>query len=687
MNGEDLDQIREEIDELDETIVKALASRRELAGRILESKNDSGSPLRDGGREESILGRLITMGRGLGLDAHFVTRIFHEVIDDSVRSQQMILLDSGKGAAAQHKRVAFQGIDGAYSHLAGQRFFSARLDRSTFLGYPTFDAALKAAEKGDADYAVLPVENTTAGSINEVYDLLSKARLFIVGETVFRIDHCLLGLPGTEAKNIKSVFSHPQGIAQCMKFLSGVEWERHYASDTAGAVQKVKEEGDPTQAAIASHEAGELYGLDVIRRNIADQRDNYTRFLVLAREPISVDSRIPCKTSIVMATPHEQGALLRPLSILYNHDLNLTKLESRPRPDTPFQYLFYLDLEGNAADEDVQFALDELKGATSFLKILGSYPAEPRERAVPSERTLLAASETPEAEAATVDAEVAAAKPKKKVSYKLASREYKEQDTVLEVRGVKIGGPEFVVIAGPCSVESKDQILACARQVKEAGAHILRGGCFKPRTSPYSFQGLGYEGVDLLVAAGHSYDLPVITEVLSPIDVQAVAETSDILQVGARNMQNFSLLNEVGKVNRPVLLKRGMSATVDELLNAAEYILGQGNQQVILCERGIRTFETVTRNTLDLGAIPILKRMTHLPIIVDVSHAAGQRDLVAPLAMAAFGVSPHGLMIEIHPEPEKALSDGPQSLRFPEFTSLMREIRGRRLAIVDRRSA
>lgn len=686
MNGDELDQIRESIDELDETIVKALASRRELAARILEAKNESGLPLRDGGREESILGRLITMGRSLGLDAHFVTRIFHEVIDDSVRSQQMLLLDAGKSSAAQLKRVAFQGIDGAYSQLAAQRFFSARLDRSTFLGYPTFDAALRAAEKGDADYAVLPVENTTAGSINEVYDLLSRSRLFIVGETVFRVDHCLLGLPGATLRGLGSVHSHPQGIAQCMKFLSHVEWTRHYANDTAGAVQKIKEEGDPTQAAIASQEAGELYGLEVLQRNIADQRDNYTRFLVLAREPITVDSRIPCKTSLVMATHHERGALLRPLSVLYNHDLNLTKLESRPRPDTPFQYLFYLDLEGNAANEQVQVALDELKGATSFLKILGSYPAEPRERATPSERALLAAPEEEPAELAVAGSPPSAA-PKRKISYKLASREYKEQDTVIEVRGLKIGGPEFVVIAGPCSVESRDQILTCARQVKEAGAQILRGGCFKPRTSPYSFQGLGYEGLDLLVEAGRSYDLPVITEVLSPIDVQAVAETADILQVGARNMQNFSLLNEVGKVNRPVMLKRGMSATVDELLNAAEYILGQGNQQVILCERGIRTFETVTRNTLDLGAIPILKQMTHLPIFVDVSHAAGQRDLVAPLAMAAFGVSPHGLMVEIHPEPEKALSDGPQSLRFPEFTRLMREIRGRRLAIAERRSA
>ena len=254
------------------------------------------------------------------------------------------------------------------------------------------------------------------------------------------------------------------------------------------------------------------------------------------------------------------------------------------------------------------------------------------------------------------------------------SREHKAEDTVIEVRGVRIGGPEFVVIAGPCSVESREQIFDCARAVREAGGRILRGGCFKPRTSPYSFQGLGFEGLDLLVESGRKYDLPVITEVLSTEDVAAVAKHSDMLQIGARNMQNFTLLSEVGRQHRPVMLKRGLMASLDELLHAAEYILARGNHQVILCERGIRTFETATRNTLDLSAIPILRERTHLPVIVDPSHAAGERALVPPLAKAARAVGAHGIMVEIHPEPEKALSDGPQALRFPAFAELMGEL-------------
>lgn len=261
-----------------------------------------------------------------------------------------------------------------------------------------------------------------------------------------------------------------------------------------------------------------------------------------------------------------------------------------------------------------------------------------------------------------------------KSGYVLASRAQKSEDTIIDVKGVRIGGENFIVIAGPCAVESEEHISECAREVKATGAHILRGGCFKSRTSPYSFQGLGFDGLDYLVQAGAQHGLPTITEVLSEQDVDRVASRADIIQIGARNMQNFILLKAVGRINRPVMLKRGMSSSLDELLQAAEYILMHGNPQVILCERGIRTFETSTRNTLDLSAVPVLKSKTHLPILVDPSHAAGLRDLVPPLALAAKAVGAHGVMIEVHPEPDKALSDGPQSLRFDQFELLMQRL-------------
>lgn len=259
--------------------------------------------------------------------------------------------------------------------------------------------------------------------------------------------------------------------------------------------------------------------------------------------------------------------------------------------------------------------------------------------------------------------------------YKLASREFKDFDTIIKVKDITIGGKEVIVMAGPCVVENEQQIFETARYVKAAGAKILRGGAFKPRTSPYSFQGLGEEGLRLLAQAGKETGLAIVTEVMSVNQIELVGKYTDIFQVGARNMQNFVLLKELGKIKKPILLKRGLSATIEELLLSAEYILSQGNYEVILCERGIRTFENYTRNTLDLSAVPALKRLSHLPIIVDPSHATGRWRLVSPMAKAAIAVGADGLLIEVHPDPKSSLSDGAQTLRLGTFTQLMKEIR------------
>ena len=259
--------------------------------------------------------------------------------------------------------------------------------------------------------------------------------------------------------------------------------------------------------------------------------------------------------------------------------------------------------------------------------------------------------------------------------FKLASREFHPQDTVVKVNGVRIGGDEIVVMAGPCAVENRDQILEAARAVKGAGAKVLRGGAFKPRTSPYSFQGLGVEGLRLLAAAREETGLPVVTEVMAPEMVPLVSTYADILQIGARNMQNYALLHAVGEAQRPVLLKRGMMSTIEELLMAAEYILSHGNERIVLCERGIRTFEPYTRNTVDINAVPLLKQLTHLPVVVDPSHGTGKWELVGPVSKAAIAAGADGLIIEVHPHPEEALSDGAQSLKPARFTALMQELR------------
>jgi len=267
--------------------------------------------------------------------------------------------------------------------------------------------------------------------------------------------------------------------------------------------------------------------------------------------------------------------------------------------------------------------------------------------------------------------------------YKLAAREVHPEGSRIKVGNLEIGGKGLAVMAGPCAIESAQQIDRAAQAVKAAGANMLRGGAFKPRTSPYSFQGMEHDGLLLLEKAGREFGLPVVTEVMDPHDIERIVEHADMLQVGARNAQNFSLLRRLGKVNKPILLKRGMSTKLDEFLMAAEYILSGGNSNVVLCERGIRTFETATRNTLDLNAIPMLKQWTHLPIIVDPSHGTGTESLVIPMALAAIAAGADGLMIEVHPEPEKALSDGPQQLRPARFEELMRAVR-RVAAAVDR---
>ncbi|MBF0507070.1 MAG: 3-deoxy-7-phosphoheptulonate synthase [Nitrospirae bacterium] len=259
--------------------------------------------------------------------------------------------------------------------------------------------------------------------------------------------------------------------------------------------------------------------------------------------------------------------------------------------------------------------------------------------------------------------------------YKLASRDFKKENTEITVKGIVIGGKKIQVIAGPCAVENRTILTGIAEKVKESGAAFLRGGAYKPRTSPYSFQGLGLEGLKYLAEASEKTGLPVVTEIMDPRDIDGIVEYADIIQIGARNMQNFRLLLEVGSVNKPVLLKRGLSATIKEWLMSAEYIMSRGNHNVMLCERGIRTFETATRNTLDLSAVPLLKQLTHLPVVVDPSHGVGKRDLVAPMAKAAVAAGADALIIEVHTNPEEAFSDGEQSLRPDYFAKLMQELK------------
>jgi chorismate mutase/prephenate dehydratase len=376
-----LDDLRRRIDETDRRLLETLAERLRHVADVGRLKSKGVPFLRDHERETALLAKIEVQARELGLDAFRVTEIFREVIAMSVKAQEEALLDrkAAERSLGNAHRVAFQGAEGAYSHIAARKYFGAAA--TELAGFPTFAAALAEAERGDAGYAFLPIENTTAGSINETYDLIRHTDLRIVGEEILEVRHCLLALPGATLDGIRRIYSHPQALAQCGRFLAqftGV-LPLPYV-DTAESARLVREAGDPAKAAIASEEAGALHGLTVLARDLADQDENWTRFVVVSSIPIALDPRIPSKTSLVFSTPHRHGALAHCLNVLDAHGLNLTKLESRPVPRHPWEYLFYVDFEGAAGEDAASRAIAALAGECPYFKVLGSYPARTTKR-------------------------------------------------------------------------------------------------------------------------------------------------------------------------------------------------------------------------------------------------------------------------------------------------------------------
>jgi chorismate mutase/prephenate dehydratase len=565
--------------------------------------------------------------------------------------------------------VAYQGIEASYSHAAATRHFARRGVRAELRGYSSFKEMLEAVAGGQASWAMLPLENTTAGSIHEAYDLLAKMGLAIVGEEIQRVDHCLVVMPGATLASIRSVWSHPQALAQCRDFLAALPHvEPRAYTDTAGAVRKVQDDGDPTQAALGSEAAAHRYGLEVLRRDVADQPENYTRMLVVARSPVDYDPTTPCKTSLLLSTRHEQGALASCLNVLASHGLSLTKLQSRPRPGSPFEYLFYLDFEGNVAEAYVQEALAELRARTSSLLVLGSYP-----NASKAGTRVVAPGDEPPPE--VPGPSLPEAPPPKAQHLAYIGRKDGGPDTVVQIgESVRLGGDTPVVIAGPTLVESREQIREVARVVAEEGAHVLWGGCFEPRASGYFVEAKGFDALALLEAAGEEHGLPIATEVAHPGDVGKVARRVDLLVVSERHTHDRALLDAVAEVDKPVLLKRGAMASAEEWLYAAEHIALEGNPQIVLCERGVRTLGPTERRTLDLSAIPQLKETTHLPIVVDPTSAVRVRRRVQPMCLAALAAGAHGLLLDVHPDPANALGGGEQALTFDMFRALMRSL-------------
>ncbi len=557
-------------------------------------------------------------------------------------------------------RVAIQGTRGAFSEAAARQQWP---DLVTVSCREVGDV-VTAVREGKADAGCLAIENSLVGSVTPTYDLLQTAfgdgELHLSREILLPVHHAIMGLKGAALSGVRQVLSHPVALGQCRIWLG-----RHLpdvtlvnAWDTAGSAEIVARADDPGQAAICSRHAADAYGLEVFEDRIEDDPTNQTRFLTFTRaQPLELDATIPQKTSLIVWTDHRPGMLAAVLQAFAGRGVNLTSLQSRPERSAPWTYRFYFDVDGGRNEPRLAEALEAIEALASRIVVLGSYVAWQGEGAVVGP---------------------VAPKPphlRTKPDLPMFDRRQHPEGTIVRVGDVEIGGGRPVLIAGPCSVEDEEMILRTAMGVAEAGADLLRGGAFKPRTSPYDFQGLGVKGLKFLAEAREKSGLPVVTEVMSWEEVPLVARYADMLQIGARNMQNFALLRAAGRSGKPILLKRGGGSTIEEWLHAAEYVLAHGNPNVVLCERGIRTFERATRHTLDLNAVAMVRERTHLPVIADPSHAAGIRSIVPALTLAALAAGAQGAIVEVHPDPEHALSDGAQSLDIPTFARLAAQVR------------
>ena len=493
---------------------------------------------------------------------------------------------------------------------------------------------VEALEEGNVDLAVLPIENVLAGSIYEVYELLTESRLHVVAEEYLRIEHCLIGLAGTPLEQIEAVYSHPVALQQCRGFIKGLPNARYETYiDSAEAVRKVKQDAALKHAAIASAEAAELYGLVVLREGISDHPENYTRFWIISREPVEVDLRVPAKTSVQLVTDHTEGALVAALSALAAQGINLTKLESRPRKGTAWQYQFHLEMEGNTKEDRLSRALDDVRARARLLRVLGCFPSGElgtTSRAQISDQLDLPSKSAEPVYVHRVEKPTAA-------SERLSPRETKQ----ISLGSVLLGGEEFVLIVGLGLASASEDIDQVARLARARGNNLLLA------IQEHGSQASSQEQFRQFRRVASQHQLPIACLVQSAEQVRPLSLLVDLFVVASQSMQTTSLLEEVGRVSIPVVLKRGVSSTLTELLASAETILEQGNQDVILCERGIRTFESVSRTTLDLGAVMALKEKIHLPVLVDPTQCVTQAHRIPPLVQACRTVGADGAILRV----------------------------------------
>lgn len=615
-----LNQTREQITHLDNELLSLLAERRRLSLEVARSKEVDVRPIRDTQREKELLARLVKAGREKGLDAHYVISLYQSIIEDSVLNQQAYL--HGRANPETQKQqycIAYLGARGSYSYLAATRYCQRRQVDMLDLGCQSFDEIVQAVESGHADYGFLPIENTSSGSINEVYDVLQHTSLSIVGETTIEVSHCLLAKADSKISDIKTVYAHPQPISQCSRYLSQHKDLRlEYCSSSAEAMERVNQSPDNSAAAIGSVEGGALYQLESIEAGLANQKINQSRFIVVARKAVAVPEQLPAKTTLIMATGQKAGALVEALLVLKAHQLNMSKLESRPIPGTPWEEMFYLDIDANISSEAMQAGLKQLERITRFIKVLGCYPCETVKPTQLSNSQLLIEPSTSKTQ--VISDTVPDANPFR------YSKAYKAQASEINcgpfcIGAGNIGAIAKIVLTHEQSHLALTQFEHKIKQLKEAGFQAVILDNINQLVSPELI-------LPKLRQTLHQYDLLCIIAIEQAIDMVLATQQGDMLFLTGKHMFNQSLLTQAGTLPIPLLLERNDMASYEEFLAATEVILSQGNQQLILCDSGVRTFNNANLPTLDLTSLIQIKATSHLPIVINPCYAIADEALI-----------------------------------------------------------
>ncbi|MFQ6371308.1 prephenate dehydratase [Shewanella sp. YIC-542] len=628
-----LNQIREQITNVDKSLLELLSQRRQLSLEVARSKEVDIRPIRDTQREKELLARLVKLGREQGLDAHYVLSLYQTIIEDSVLNQQAYLQLRADGS--EHKQqyiVAYLGARGSYSYLAAHRYCDRRELKMQDMGCHSFDEIIQAVESGHADYGFLPIENTSSGAINEVYDLLQHTNLSIVGETTIEVGHCLLVKPGTQMSQITTIYAHPQPISQCSHYLTQhPQLKRHYCASSAEAMELVSE-GDQTMAAIGSAEGGSLYQLEPLAKNLANQKINQSRFIVVARKAVVVPEQLPAKTTLIMATAQKPGALVDALLVLKAHNLNMSKLESRPIPGTPWEEMFYLDIDGNTAHPNVQHALHELERLTRFLKVLGCYASENVKPTRLENHQLMIEPDSSKQTVATPGSKDMTTAGGTGTDARYLRRDDTDKTEVISGE-LHVGNGSLSAMIALNAKAVQHNLAQVALTLREAGfqAVILHQAEHFPAEQLVALrQQLNHAGLQCVIA---------IQQQQNPAMLQPYA---DMLLLTGKQMFNDSLLTQLGALNLPVLLERNTMASEQDWLAAAEKLLSCGNQQLMLIEAGIRSFNHPEELTLDLASVINLQAITHLPILINLGFI--DAALHAQLAQAANRLQVDGVI-------------------------------------------